>query len=740
MDGERLNSTMNKNTTILAAAAAFAAAMGAALTANAGTVNNSVNKDDPRYMTTGCKYEGAFASGAGSIGIWVKNVTEHANPAAVFGSCHVNTGTSDDQGMLLFINGSGDFGFRVAGSKNGAVSRQSATASGSSALRSDGAWHFLLGTFDKASGKMNLYIDGESAGSVDIDIDSFVPARCFTIAAIGLKDESTTVQKSSYAAGFRGLYAEATLWDKALTAEEVAALASRRAYPWDDGLIGYWPLAKNSANLAQGATKRADGSRPGALCYVRQVATDASFFDNPPTRFVASEEWVAENNYSQPAGASFSDPDSPATNATEAVAAVDAAGHAVWLMPGTHRISASVKFAQENLTVVGKYPGSDGDCALLDAQGLCRHFVSSERSGGCSGFAVRDLVLANGHASSDGGSIYVVGRTGIVERCVFRDNSADGSGGAVYTQQSGEAWSHRCTFFDCVFSNNVAATQGGAVRAMHCIELDGCRFDGNTTSGGSDTRGGHASIGKFSRFSGSSFAGACSATYGGCIEVDSSSVTITNCVFSGLSPSASYGVVHTTASSLSFIDCIFTNISTDISLFFPEGGNASILFRQCLFGQDAGSGSLVTDFGGKTRFENCTMAKTLFDNKRNSSAENVLVNCVAPNADISSSGAYVNILTNSLVKSVSGGTLDSGVMTGNPKFVDVAAGDYRLAATSPCREKGLPLGWMTAGATDLDGNPRLVNLLGKTAVDAIPDLGCYECQEVGIQPTVLSMR
>ena len=38
VDGERLNSTMNKNTTILAAAAALAAAMGAALTANAGDV------------------------------------------------------------------------------------------------------------------------------------------------------------------------------------------------------------------------------------------------------------------------------------------------------------------------------------------------------------------------------------------------------------------------------------------------------------------------------------------------------------------------------------------------------------------------------------------------------------------------------------------------------------------------------------------------------------------------------
>ena len=118
---------------------------------------------------------------------------------------------------------------------------------------------------------------------------------------------------------------------------------------------------------------------------------------------------------------------------------------------------------------------------------------------------------------------------------------------------------------------------------------------------------------------------------------------------------------------------------------------------------------------------------------------NVLVNCILPDAAIANSGNYANIITNSLVKSVSGGTQDSGVIIGNPKFVDEANGDYRLAATSPCREKGIVLDWM-ADATDLNGNPRLVNILGKVAADALPDLGCYECQVRGILPTVVTFK
>jgi hypothetical protein len=84
-----------------------------------------------------------------------------------------------------------------------------------------------------------------------------------------------------------------------------------------------------------------------------------------------------------------------------------------------------------------------------------------------------------------------------------------------------------------------------------------------------------------------------------------------------------------------------------------------------------------------------------------------------------------------LVKAVqSGSPFDSGVITGDPKFVDAARGDYTLEVKSPCREVGLMLDWMTNGSTDLLGNPRVVDTYGKAfSADALPDLGCYENQE-----------
>ena len=100
--------------------AAFAALATTTVPANAATVNYAYAKNDPRYMTTGCKFEQAFSSG-GSIGIWVKGIETFADGgASLFGSCHINANTSNDQGVLLFLDETGTFGFIVAGSKNGA--------------------------------------------------------------------------------------------------------------------------------------------------------------------------------------------------------------------------------------------------------------------------------------------------------------------------------------------------------------------------------------------------------------------------------------------------------------------------------------------------------------------------------------------------------------------------------------------------------------------------------------------
>ena len=710
---------MNKST-LLAATAAFAVATGATLTAPAATVNNAYNSGDPRYMTTGCKFENAFSSG-GSIGIWVKNISAYANGGApVFGSCHVNTGSSNDQGILLFINSSGNFAFRAAGLKNGDIVRKNIEAGNSSGLRVDDKWHFLLGTLDIQTGKARFFVDGEEVGSEDISIDSLVSARCFTVAKVGKPTESTSADAETYG-GINGLYAEATLWNKALSAEEVAALYTRRAYPWDDGLIGYWPLAKTPANLAQNATTRNDGSRPNALNYHRVAATDDDFFADPPTRFVASAEWVSEKGYAQATGAAFQNPDEPATNATEAVATAvssSIAGETVYLMPGTHLISSHIALAKANLTVTGKYGDYAGGEVVMDAQGLCRHFTCSSSVSGQSGFLLDNLTLTNGR-QGNGGAALVSGLSGTIRNCIFRGNSATGTsegGGALYFYASSGSSDNIVS--NCVFSGNSAANKGGAILARTAMTIEDCRFTGIST-----------------------------ATYGEAIECWASNVQIVGCDFAGLEPSGTssggYGVIHANNVSGCLVsDCMFTNMSWSGQFFFPEGASASMAVRQCLIGENSGTGAVVADFNGKTRFENCTILASTFDYKHNSrSCQNTLVNCIVPNADIASSGNFVNVLTNCLVKSVSGGTQDSGVMTGNPKFADTANGDYRLAATSSCREKGLPLDWMTAGSTDLAGEPRLVNLLGKAyAADAHPDLGCYECQEVGIQPTFITFR
>ena len=754
---------MNATRTI-AASIALAAAMGAALTANAGTVHDSVSKSDPRYMTTGCRFAGAFPSGAGSIGIWIKNVTDYATTASVFGSCHVNTTTSNDQGLLLFINSSGNFGFRVAGSKDGAVARQGITAAGTSSLLNDGNWHFLFGTFDKTSGKMDFYIDGESAGSANIDIDGLASARCFAIAAVGKPTESTTAQKENYGAGFQGLYAEATLWNKALTAEEVAALHTRRAYPWEDGLIGYWPLS-DERNLAQGAVKRADDSRPGALFYYPQTVDDAGFFDDPPNLFVASGDWVAANNYVQPADATFMSPDDPATNIADAVSAA-IAGNAIFLMPGTHSITSRIDITTANLTITGRYLGNDVGEAVVDAQRHSGHFRSHTSYSGANGWVFDGLTLANGNPGSSGGSMLFNSKTGVIRNCIFRDNAATGNGGAIYsytasgtvvsncvftgnsaslyggaiyTEQSSVNASDRIILSCCVVTNNTAS-RGGGVFASRSIEIDGGLFGWNSAT--SDNRGGNLRVSANSRVKDTIFTGDCSATRGACMAVEGAgaNVIVSSSTFSGMSPTATYGVIFEAVNTTnSFVNCIFTDMSYNAPLFYHEGSGIFALCRQCLFGENAGTGAVVRNGGGKTRFENCTILSSNFD-LGSTASENVLVNCVASNADIASSGTVKNIITNSIVKSVSGEAPNSKVMTGDPKFVDAANGNYRLSATSPCREKGLVLDWMTAGATDLDGNPRLANLLGLVGTDARPDLGCYECQEKGLVPTVVSFR
>lgn len=645
------------------------------------------------------------------------------------------------------------------------------SAVGNSYVLNDGKWHFLVGTFnydpsDASLCSQRLYVDGVLVAEKTDGLGAFsTPTKEFSIGAAANGFNSW----GNWRGDVNGSFAELSVWDRALSAAEVQALRTTRLGGNESGLVAYWPLTGDVGNT--------DVSFPNAAASAGVpninnagltgiIASDDDF-TLPYVRCVASPEWCAAKGYVQATGATGRSWSDPLTNLV-AVAAEAKPFERILCSPGTHRIESEMsplvnnfRLGSQDSTTMEPCP----DTAVIDAGEKCRHFRStSDVSAHMSGFLLENLTFANGRATS-GGSIYTKSRTGkilncvfednmatngnggafysytaagsVISNCVFRRNNATGYGGAAYTQQSGEAEGNRQNFIGCVFSNNVAQV-GGGIGAERCVLIDGCRFADNVaTNGTGSKRGGHADVGKYSRILNSEFTGECKAGYGICLNMEKPDCLVSNCVFSGLNTSSGYGLFHL-GSRASFVNCIITNNNNAVRIFFPEGGK-DLLVRQCLIAGNTANQGVVWNWYSSSRFENSTIRQPTFSENGSGYATNAIVNCILPKADIASRGDYAIILTNCLVKSVSGGTKDSGVMTGDPKFVDEAKGDYRLAFNSPCRENGLVLDWMS-GATDLGGDPRLVNLLGRAAADALPDLGCYECQERGVLPTVLYVK
>ena len=68
-------------------------------------------------------------------------------------------------------------------------------------------------------------------------------------------------------------------------------------------------------------------------------------------------------------------------------------------------------------------------------------------------------------------------------------------------------------------------------------------------------------------------------------------------------------------------------------------------------------------------------------------------------------------------------TVTTGLFGVDPKFRNPARGDYRFRGGSPAQNAGTNQTWMD-GATDLQGNPRILN--------KVVDIGCYEVPQTGL--------
>ena len=653
------------------------------------------------------------------------------------------------------------------------------TQSGSAAVTTghvvnDDNWHFLVCTFNydsetPANSFQRLYVDGQLAAEKTDGITAITtPDKMFSLGAPSTSLSDIGAFDSNVKQNVFGHFSELTIWSRALTSEEISQFYSRRARVSgnESGLVAWYPLTGRPGMAAteyRFANLAAVNGDPILYSYwiaysnTNRVAIVGD--DNltlPYARFVASPEWCAAHSYVQQENATGRSWSDPLTNLVETAATVKRFER-ILCSPGTHKIATSISPLVEDFYLGSQDPATGEPCpetAIIDAQELCRHFISSSSVTGESNFTVENLTFVNGR-ESNGGSMLFKSRIGKINNCIFHDNaatngqggayyaytangtvvsncrfygnSATSGGGAVYTMQNDNASDFQ-RFVNCVFTNNAAnGSSGGGVYSYRKVELENCLFADNYA--GAYGYGGHARIGIYSDVRDCVFTENGSGTYGSCLNISGASTVVSNCSFRGFS-GAGYGTIFIAAGDGRFVDCVFTNNANSTVLFFAQN-RKNILVRQCLIGANTSNVGVLSNDGCTFTFENCTIPQAIVTPATMSAATtNTFVNCIVPNATITSSGNYCNILSNCLVKVAQGGPFDSGVITGNPKFKDAVNGDYTLEANSPCRDKALTLDWMTNGSTDLLGNPRLVDTRGVAfSPGALPDLGCYEIQE-----------
>lgn len=354
-------------------------------------------------------------------------------------------------------------------------------------------------------------------------------------------------------------------------------------------------------------------------------------------------------------------------------------------------------------------------------------------------------------ASCRGGGLYI-GRFCTLEDTVVRNcavghgnDTFSGGGGMFAIGNGGSIRGLGPIISRCVVSNCTSAANRGA--GMYCyanVYLEDCDISSNAMSAGSGsgiycTQGGARVLD--CRFTGNGANG--SGAKGSSIFL-ASNMVVSNCVFTGnISQTAS---LYGGGSGTLVVGCTFTN---DFNRVWQSEDNAAVTFRNSLFapgktslGQSNQWGLCPGGSGVAIAVENCTFVNMVHALRATNANTFRCVNCVFHGNTLdffigeSSAAATPFTLVNcGFADYPAEGKYSASdcVVTGDPRFVGAARGDYRLKRTSPCVDRGsMSQAWLTAGAVDLDGKPRVVTNGKPLAANpgAVVDIGCFENQEV----------
>lgn len=133
----------------------------------------------------------------------------------------------------------------------------------------------------------------------------------------------------------------------------------------------------------------------------------------------------------------------------------------------------------DNKSSIFEFPSTDGtNCLISDV-----YFINGQTDAGgaihcgLSSHIIRNCVFNNNIANRSGGAIFSSDNYNLstkIENCLFNNNSAGEDGGAIYADKTD-------VINDCIFNNNTATGDGGGICCAHySLTVIGCKFTNST--------------------------------------------------------------------------------------------------------------------------------------------------------------------------------------------------------------------------------------------------------------------
>ncbi len=387
-----------------------------------------------------------------------------------------------------------------------------------------------------------------------------------------------------------------------------------------------------------------------------------------------------------------------------------------------------------------------GQSITIDAQGAGRVFTVN--SGG-SGLTLEGLTITGGNAIPDGGGIEAIEAALTVRGCVVIGNVADDDGGGISVVLAD------VVIEDSVIADNVLLDGqsnddgGGLVVRSGTLTMSGSTLTGNSTGG---LGGGALLDGVVVDISGCLIEGNSAKHGGGLAFVGGSTGLVRDTRLAGNTANGDGGGSNHVDSDVDYLRCEFVGNQTAGS-GADDGGALSLAgayttpveLTSCLLANNvarsqggAASVTSTTDDLTRARFVNCTIVGNTALGQGIGAGGGAMRLGTGDLADIVGSIVRSNTPDQLIgdgytvrYSNVEGGFAGEMVIDADPLFVDEAAGDYRLAAGSPCADAGDTPAVVGEAPTDLAGEPRAADDpdapdVGMPVFGMVVDMGAYE--------------